>query len=409
MGKILPLFSLLVIIVICTPYASALNETEIKTLIGELVEGGNDETLNVLYMGNSRVARPTGFAFDGLEESVFEQGRLAGNGFVVPFKGIGGSSSADNRYLVNNGYGMTDTPPAWRAVDALSTQHDFAFEGLALIPERSVRMSNLQDAGTLLFKNQSVLLTVLYLAGPGRGSFNITPVEVQGTRKVTFSHPTTTINADSLNSSVMFREIVLSPMQDLNRNRAFVLTGVSENVTIYRVSVRRNVPGGIFVSEMAIGAAGYPEQANDSVLPAESWTAYVASHDPDIVFWQYAGNENPDVSPVINATRTLMDRIFSVQPQTIHVLLIDNPTPRSNAGKIVNNSITWATELKGHHNAIVIDMRSYLPTNFTALAGTCATSCQLGEYFLNSVHENRFGARVVWDAIHESLLYYASH
>lgn len=49
----------------------------------------SDGTVRLLYLGNSRVARLIGFAFDGFEEIAFDRDRLAGNAFVVPRKGAG--------------------------------------------------------------------------------------------------------------------------------------------------------------------------------------------------------------------------------------------------------------------------------------------------------------------------------
>ena len=49
----------------------------------------SDGTVGFLYLGNNRVARPIGFAFDGFEEIAFDRGRLAGNAFVASRKGAG--------------------------------------------------------------------------------------------------------------------------------------------------------------------------------------------------------------------------------------------------------------------------------------------------------------------------------
>lgn len=407
MNKLLYLFVLPALFLGSIPSVSSLTEAEIKARIGELVNGGNSDTLRVLYLGNSRVARPTGFAFDGPEEDAFEQGRLAGNGFVVPFTNIGGSSIGDNRYLINKAYGMTNTPAGWKATDAISTQHDLAFQGLALVPGRVVKMSNLRNVATLLFKDQPATLTVQYLVGPGLGTFRVTPVEVQGKSTIAFSHPKTVIGTKAAQYGVGFTDVILPPMQNTNLNRAFTLTGVSGNTTVYRVNVLAEVPNGIAVSEMAIGGKGYPTQADETILPAASWTAYAAAYEPDIVLYQFAANQG--LGGVADATRELMDRINSVNPNAIHVILTDNPAPRSNTNIIVGNSVTWAKDVvnSGYENTILIDMTPYLPQDFLDLAGTCATQCQFGSYFADHVHENRLGARVVWDAISDALEAYS--
>ena len=152
---------------------------------------------------------------------------------------------------------------------------------------------------------------------------------------------------------------------------------------------------------MAIGGIGYQLQADEETVPRETWVEYAAAFYPTIAIWQYAANQGAD--GIVEATMELMDRVESVNPDVLHILTIDNPTPRLNSRQVVANSIEWANAIDGYEGAIVVDPAPFLPQDFLDLQGTE----RLGPYFDNPVHENRYGARVVanalWDAMEDYL------
>lgn len=370
-----------------------------KKKISELLNG-SAETLNVLYMGNSRIARPIGFAFDGLENIAFEEDRLAGNGFVIPLKGFG-QSELDVNFLFNSGSSMTNTPPAWRATDSSTLFHSVGdFPGLVLIPGRVLKMANFGNNVLLMPKTAELKLTVQYLSGPDRGQFKITPVEVSGDTDIVKSHPEILVDSFSENYKVDFVDMILPGMENPALNRSFLLEGVSGESTIFRVNVLRNAQNGIALSEMAVGGRNYHRQVTET--SAESWTAYVKAFNPDIIFWQYAGNAESNVELLIDATKELMDRVASVNPKALHILTLDHPTPRVDWQTPYYRSKQWANALSGYRGAVIVDPEPYLPQDFLDLAGTE----ELGDYFDNPVHENRLGARVVFDATWEALKNY---
>ncbi|GEM_PF-4954840 len=358
---------------------------------------GSENHINVLYMGNSRIARPIGFAFDGLENIAFENDRLAGNGFVIPLKGFG-QSELDVNFLFNSGNSMTNTPPAWRANDSFTLFHSVGdFPALVLIPGRILKMANFGSDVLLMPRNVELKLTVQYLSGPDRGQFKITPIEVSGDTDIVKSHPSVLVDGFSEDYKADFVEIVLPVMENLELNRSFLLEGVSGESTIFRVNVLRNVSNGIALSEMAVGGRNYHRQATET--SAESWTSYVRAFNPEIVFWQYAGNAESNVDLLISATKELIDRVATVNPKALHILTLDHPTPRVDWQTPYYRSRQWADALSGYRGAIVIDPEPFLPQDFLDLAGTE----NLGDYFDNPVHENRLGARVVFDATWEAL------
>lgn len=366
----------------------------------DLLSGDNKHTLRILYMGNSRVARPIGFAFDGVEEIAFDSNRLAGNGFVVPLRGGagGGSNNIEVRYLNNGGNSTTQTPIEWQATDETSLLHSFYdWPALKLLPGRTFKMGNFGDDIPMLAKTSSIVLTVQYLVGPGMGRFEVAEVESSNATNIVNEHPALKINCEASQFGVGWTDVTLPPMIDPSLNRSFILRGVSGTTVIYRVNAVRDVPGGIAVSEMAIGSVGYSEQANERVTARESWKAYVAAYRPDIVIWQYANNQT--TATIVDDTKELMNRVEEVNPDVVHIITPDHPTPRQNWQSIVSSSHSWADALAGHHDAIVIDPTPYLPQDFVDLAGTE----QLGVYFNNSVHENAIGARTVADAIWQAI------
>ena len=88
----------------------------------------SDDTVRLLYLGNSRVARPIGFAYDGFEDIAFDRGRLAGNGFVVPRKGAG-QSADDPHYVFSTGPSMTPSF-SWQAEGEVEILHALGLPGL---------------------------------------------------------------------------------------------------------------------------------------------------------------------------------------------------------------------------------------------------------------------------------------
>lgn len=378
-----------------TPNVSGINPGPI---IEELLSG-SDDTVRVLYMGNSRVSRSIGYAYDGIEEIAFEQGRLAGNGFVVPLKGIG-QNPEDVRFLLNEGYGMTNNQ-AWAATDMMSVLHAHAFNGVFLKDSRSMKMSNFGSDELLLRKDVPLTLTVQYFAGPSKGAFSVTPIEVLGTTTIVHSHPSTLVNSSYVSNVVRFTDITLPPMINTSLERSILISNVYGESVVYRLNVVREVENGIAISEMAIGGKSYIDQSLESETPSVSWKAYVDAYDPDLVLWQFAGNHDAPVEELVSATKLLMDRVSSVAPNAAHVVIIDNPTPRLDTWEIVNDSKIWAAQLEGYRGAIVLDPTEYLPQDFLDLAGTA----QLGQYFDNPVHENRLGSRVVADALWDAFEY----
>lgn len=376
-----------------TPYS--VNNWQ-KKRISELLNGSN-RTINVLYLGNSRIARQIGFAFDGLENIAFEDDRLAGNGFVIPLKGVG-QANEDVNFLFNAGDSMTNTPPAWRANDSLTLYHSVGnMSALLLVPGRVLKMANFGNNAALLPRTEELKLSVQYLSGPDRGTFKIEPVEVSGSTEIIKRHIATTIDSFSDSHEVRFADVVLPPMDNPDLNRAFLLEGLTGDSTIFRVNVSRDVANGISVSEMAVSGKNYYLQSVET--DPISWTTYVRALNPEIIFWQYAGNAESNVNLLVEATKELMDRVASVNPNALHILTLDHPTPRVDWQTPYYRSKQWASALSGYHGAVIIDPEPYLPQDFLDLAGTE----ELGDYFYNPVHENRLGARVVFDATWQAL------
>jgi hypothetical protein len=238
---------------------------------------------------------------------------------------------------------------------------------------------------------------VQYLVGPDKGVFEIAEVESSAGTTIVFEHPADRVDCHSPDYGVAWVDVALPPMNDPSRNRSFVLRGVAGDCVVYRVNAGRDVPGGISVSEMAIGGVGYTAQTDVTVTPRESWKAYVAAYMPDIVIWQYANNQG--AATIVEATMELMDRVDEVNPDVIHIITPDHPTPRDDWQEVVNSSLIWAEALRGYHGAIVINPTPYLPSDFLSLAGTGLR----GLYFNNTVHENPLGARTVVDAMWQAL------
>ncbi|MEE8155394.1 MAG: hypothetical protein V3T53_10625 [Phycisphaerales bacterium] len=359
----------------------------------------SDGTVRLLYLGNSRVARPIGFAFDGFEEIAFDRGRLAGNAFVVPRKGAG-QTLQDPRYLFNAGPSMSPSS-SWTADSEVEILHAHKWPGLLLDPTRTVKMANLGNDLVLLPRDQPVTLTVQYLVGPSYGSFSVVPIEVLGDNEIIHTHPSAVIDTNAPDMALSWQRITLPAMIDPTLNRSFTLEGLTGDSVVYRVNVDLNVANGIAVSEMAIGAEGYQTQADEQNVPPETWTEYAAAFGPTIAIWQYAANQG--ANGLVEATMELMDRVESVNPDVLHILTIDNPTPRRDSKQIVAASIVWANALDGYEGAIVVDPAPFLPQDFIDLQGTG----KLGRYFLGPIHENRYGARVVanalWDAMEDYL------
>lgn len=353
----------------------------------------SDGTVRLLYLGNSRVARRIGFAFDGFEEIAFDRGRLAGNAFVVPRKWAG-QAPEDPRYLFNDGPSMSPSS-VWKAEAEVEILHAHKWPGLLLNPTRTVKMANLGNELVLLPRNQDVTLTVQYLTGPAYGSFSVVPIEVLGDNEIIHTHPSTVIDTNAPDVALGWQQITLPAMIDPTLNRSFTLEGLTGDSVVYRVNVDRDVANGIAVSEMAIGAQGYQTQAEEQNVPHETWTEYAAAFGPTIAIWQYANQGDG----LVEATMELMDRVESVNPDVLHILTIDNPTPRLNSKQVVANSIEWANALDGYEGSIVVDPAPFLPQDFLDLQGTE----RLGRYFANSVHENRYGARVVADALWDAM------
>ena len=254
----------------------------------------------------------------------------------------------------------------------------------------------------LLPRDQDVTLTVQYLTGPGYGSLLITPIDVIGDNEVFVVHASTLIDTDAPITALAWQQITLPAMDDPTLNRSFWLRSLNGDSVVYRVNVDRNASDGIAVSEMAVGGQGYQLQADEDSVPRETWIEYAAAFGPTIAIWQYAANQG--ANGIVQATIELMDRVESVNADVLHILTIDNPTPRKNSKQIVAASVVWANALEGYEGAIIIDPISFLPQDFVDLQGTG----KLGDYFANAVHENRFGARVVadalWDAMEDYLI-----
>lgn len=361
---------------------------------------GAPGTVRVLYMGNSKVARPHGYAFDGIEDIARDLGRLAGNGFVIPLYSVR-QGPEDTEYLLNTGNSMTRTNSTWRATDEASVLHAYNAPALHLVPGRTVKMANLGNGIAMLPRTEAVELTVQHLAGPGRGVYRVVPIEVLGEHLIMFRHPAAEVSCGASTQGAKFVRLTLPPMENPTLNRAFLLEGVAGDCTIYAVSAQVDAAGGVSVSEMGVSGAAYDVQAQEASCPPASWSAHVAAFGPHVVLWQYAGGQ--ESGSVIDGTRELIDRIWGVNADAVHVLLIDTPTPRSNSAVVIGRSLEWAYAVAGHRGAIVIDPRPYLPPDMAALGGTG----QLGAYFADDVHENRFGARTVGEAVWEALRDYA--
>ena len=203
----------------------------------------SDGTVRLLHLGNSRVARPIGFAFDGFEEIAFDRGRLAGDAFVVPRRGAG-QGPGGPRYLFNFGPSMTPSF-AWQAQGEVEILHALHTPGLLLDPTRTVKMANLGNKVALLPRDQDVTLTVQYLTGPTYGSFSITPIEVLGDNEIIFTHASTVIDTYVPEVELRWQLITLPAMNDPTLNRSFLLEGLTGNSVVYRVNVDRNVANGI--------------------------------------------------------------------------------------------------------------------------------------------------------------------
>ena len=375
--------------------------------IDQLLNGGNPHTLKVLYFGNSRVARHTGFAYDGVEEIAYQQGRLAGNGFIIT-RNYAGQTEFDTIYLANDGGGTGTTPTlGWEAVDPISMAHTHASTdgvggistataGIALIPNREFKIRALRKGLPLLPDDQPVTLTIQYLAGPGMGVFSVEPLDVTANGVVVASHPVTMINASHDSYIVKWKHVEIPPSFGSIYHRTFRISGVSGNTTVFRANIGRDVANGIAISEMGCGGFGYPVQASPLTIYPNSWTEYVRAFDPDIAIWQYAANQG--ASGVVAATRQLMDRVESVNPNVVHIVCVDTPTPFLPLA-LTEHSVQWAAQLQGYHDAIVVDPRSFLPDLFL----THASEQIYGLYFTDGYHESRTGASVVANAIWAAL------
>lgn len=378
-------------------------------IIDQLLHGGNEHTLKVLYFGNSRVARSIGYAFDGLEEVAFEEGRLAGNGFVVPRAGAG-QSTEETRYLFNSGPGTTPTA-GWEATSPLYMQHTHSsidgggqvsthWAGLLLQPGREFRVRPFGDI-PMLPLDEEVTLTVQYLAGPTMGSFEVTPLDVTSTGVVVNSRPSTIVDANNSEYIVKWQDISMPVVKNPKLERAVDLAGDVGETVVYRLNAGRDVENGIYVSEMGTGGYGYPLQTSSSIINQDSWKAYVEAYNPDVAIWQYAANQG--AQNVVEATQELMDRVSDINPDAVHIVVVDNPIPWPGISEAqVDASRAWAKALEGYQGAITIDPNPYLPADFLALDGTGQT----GIYFDDIIHENRLGARTVFNAIWEALEQY---
>lgn len=395
-----------------SPAFEDLQEDNARRIVSELLHGGNADTIRVLYLGNSRVARHTGYAYDGVEEIIFEQGRLAGNGFSVPLRQVG-QLPEDQIFLRNSGFGNTFTTEEWKANDSRYMRHSHGGrEGLLLIPRREYQMAYFENGIPLLPKNKPVVLTVQYLLGDSLGEFDVTPVEVSNSGEIIYRHrsvrinsdmnsfPLTSARGDSLGERIMFRHIVIPAMANEELNRAFLLTGFSGESVVYRVNAIREIAEGIAISEMAIGGMGYGEQSSPGQLSALDWTNYARAYNPDIAIWQFAAN-GEDVETALQGSKKLMDRVESANGNVLHIIVIDTPSPEPNYMERINKSREWAAALEGYHGAIVIDPNPFLPPEFLETAGQGEKGW--GIYFNDNIHETRLGARIVTNAVWDGL------